>query len=448
MSENAYWNQEVETMGKDKLDELEGRLLSKEVAYIYESSPFYRRKMEENNISPENIKGLDDLPKLPFTTKDDLRESQMEFGGLGGHQCAPIERIVRIQGTSGTTGRPLYIGLTARDADNWKELFARHAWTGGLRPGDSFINPANFTLFVGGLSESVSAEAMGVCVIPAPLGSTGVEKLMEIVQEFRPTVLFSTPSAAAFLAEVVRGSLKKDPRDMGFKKGFLAGETLAEEDRAMIEETWGIVARNFYGLADVAADLASECDHLGGMHFCGQLLVEAELIDPVSLEPLEIESGAEGEIVYTTIDREATPVLRYRCRDMVRINAEPCSCGRNSFRFTVIGRSDDMLKVKGVNVYPSAVKDVISSFSPRTTGEMRIVLYEPGPAIGTNLEIKVEYGEGVKEDELGALSEEIKMTMKNKLVFTPIIKMIPPGSLEKSTYKIEYFEKVYEKKES
>ena len=152
---------------------------------------------------------------------------------------------------------------------------------------------------------------------------------------------------------------------MGFKKGFLAGEALAEEDRAVIEDTWGIVARNFYGLADVAADLASECDHLGGMHFCGQLLVKAELIDPATLEPLDIESGVEGEIVYTTIDREATPVLRYRCRDMVRINAEPCPCGRTSFRFTVIGRSDDMLKVKGVNVYPSAVKDVISSFMNR-----------------------------------------------------------------------------------
>jgi len=435
-------------MAKGKLDKLEGRLLSEEVAYIYEKSPFYRRKMMEREISPEDIKGLDDLPKLPFTTKDDLRESQIEFGGLGGHQCAPRQEIVRIQGTSGTTGRPLYVGLTARDADHWKELFARHAWTGGLRPGDSFINPANFTLFVGGLSESVSAEAMGVCVIPAPLGSTGVQKLMEIVQEFRPTVLFSTPSAAAFLAQVVRQSLKKDPRDMGFKKGFLAGEALAEEDRAVIEETWGIVARNFYGLADVAADLASECDHLGGMHFCGQLLVKAELIDPVTLEPLEIETGAEGEIVYTTIDREATPVLRYRCRDMVRVNVEPCPCGRTSFRFNVIGRSDDMLKVKGVNVYPSAVKDVISSFSPRTTGEMRIVLYEPGPAIGTNLEIKVECGEGIKADELESLSEEIKMTIKNKLVFTPIIKMVPPGSLEKSTYKIDYFEKVYEKKES
>ena len=445
MSENTYWNKEVETMAKGKLDKLEGRLLSEEVAYIYEKSPFYRRKMMERKISPEDIKGLADLPKLPFTTKDDLRESQIEFGGLGGHQCAPKQEIVRIQGTSGTTGRPLYVGLTARDADNWKELFARHAWTGGLRPGDSFINPANFTLFVGGLSESVSAEAMGVCVIPAPLGSTGVEKLMEIVQEFRPTVLFSTPSAAAFLAQVVRQSLKKDPRDMGFKKGFLAGEALAEEDRAVIEETWGIVARNFYGLADVAADLASECDHLGGMHFCGQLLVKAELIDPVTLEPLDIETGAEGEIVYTTIDREATPVLRYRCRDMVRVNAEPCPCGRTSFRFNVIGRSDDMLKVKGVNVYPSAVKDVISSFSPRTTGEMRIVLYEPGPAIGTNLEIKVEYGEGIKDEDLVSLSEEIKTTIKNKLVFTPIIKMVPPGSLEKSTYKIDYFEKVYEK---
>lgn len=448
MSESEYWNEEVETMAHDKLANLEGELLSKEVAYIYKNSPFYRRRMRERNISPEDIKGISDLPKLPFTTKDDLRESQMEFGGLGGHQCAPKESIVRIQGTSGTTGRPLYIGLTASDADHWKELFARHAWAGGLRPGDSFINPANFTLFVGGLSESVSAEAMGVCVIPAPLGSTGVEKLMDIVQEFQPTVLFSTPSAAAFLAGVVRESLKRDPKDMGFKKGFLAGEALAEEDRAVIEKTWGIVARNFYGLADVAADLASECDHLGGMHFCGQLLVTAELIDPVTLEPLKIESGAEGEIVYTTIDREATPVLRYRCRDMVRINAEPCSCGRTSFRFTVIGRSDDMLKVKGVNVYPSAVKEVISSFSPRTSGEMRIVLYEPGPAVGTNLEIKVEYGEGIKDEELELLSEEIKMTIKNKLVFTPIIKMIPLGSLEKSTYKIDYFEKVYEKKDS
>jgi len=444
--EKKYWNEEIETMSVEKLAELEDSLLRKEVAYIYEKSPFYRQKMIAAKVAPQDIRGMADIVKLPFTTKDDLRKSQVEYGGLGGHRCADTDKIVRIQGTSGTTGRPLYIGLTARDADSWKELYARHAWTGGLRPGDSFINPANFTLFVGGLSESVSAEAMGIGVIPAPLGSTGIEKLMDIIEEFKPTILFATPSASFFLAEYVQETLKKDPRDMGFKKGFMAGETLVDEDRALIEATWGIVARNFYGLADVAADLASECDHLGGMHFCGQLYVTAELIDPVTLAPKKFETGAEGEIVYTTIDREATPVLRYRCRDVVSINAEPCACGRTGFRYTVIGRSDDMLKVKGVNVFPAAVKEVISSFAPKTTGEMRIVLYEPGPAIGTNLEIKVEYGEGVAEKELEALAGDIRNKIRGKLAFTPKIKMIPPATLERSQYKIEYFEKVFEEK--
>ena len=444
MSVKKYWNEEVETMPRSKLVKIEGELLNKEVAYVYEHSPFYRQKMDQAGIRPEDVNVIEDIAKLPFTTKDDLRQSQADYGGLGGHQCAPKEKLVRIQGTSGTTGRPLFIGLTAEDANSWKELFARHAWTGGLRPGDSFINPANFTLFVGGLSESVSAEAMGIAVIPAPLGTTSIEKLMEIVQEFRPTILFATPSASFFLADYVKNSLQKAPQEMGFEKGFMAGETLTEEDRAIIEETWGIVARNFYGLADVAADLASECDHLGGMHFCGQLYVTAELIDPVSLEPKKIETGAEGEIVYTTIAREATPVLRYRCRDVVSVNSEPCACGRTGFKFTVIGRSDDMLKVKGVNVFPAAVKEVISSFAPRTSGEMRIVLYEPGPAIGTNLELKVEYGEEAKESELEAIAEEIKTAIRNKLAFTPKIKMIPPGSLEKSQYKIEYFERLYE----
>ena len=444
MGEKRFWDEEIEPMPLEKLAKLEGERLQKEVAYIYSKSPFYRRKMDMVDVSPQDIKGLEDIVKLPFTTKDDLRESQVEFGGLGGHQCVDKEKIIRIQGTSGTTGRPLYIGLTAKDADVWKNLFARHAWAGGLRPGDSFINPANFSLFVGGLSESISAEAMGVCVIPAPLATTSLDKLIEIMVEFKPTVLFATPSASVFLADYARQKLKKDPRQLGFAKGFMAGEALTEEDRAMIEETWGIVARNFYGLADVAADLASECNYLEGMHFCGQLYVTAELIDPVSLEPKKIKTGAEGEIVYTTIDRQATPVLRYRCRDVVKINTEPCACGRTSFKFTVIGRSDDMIKVKGVNVFPAAVKEVISSFTPQTTGEMRIVLYEPGPAIGTNLEIKIEYGEEIKENEIKGLAEKIRAAVKNKLVFTPVIKMIPPGTLERSQYKIKYFERAYE----
>jgi phenylacetate-CoA ligase len=235
-----------------------------------------------------------------------------------------------------------------------------------------------------------------------------------------------------------------EPGDLSFKKGFLAGEALAEKDRARIEQEWGIVARNYYGLADVAADLASECGESEGMHFCGQGLVMAELINPVSLEPIPMEDGAEGEIVYTTIDREATPVLRYRCRDMVRVFTSPCPCGRTSFRFTIFGRSDDMLKVKAVNVFPSAVKDVICSFMPETTGEFRIVLYEPGPAINTNLELKIEYGDQTPPDKTDELAARLKKTIREKLVFTPAIKMVPPNTLPRSEYKIDFFERAYE----
>lgn len=180
MADRKYWNEEIETISDEGLFKLETERLLKEVSYVYDNSPFYRKKFKDIGLEPGDIRTRDDIVKLPFTTKDDLRQTQAEDGGLGGHQCAPKSALVRIQGTSGTTGRPLYIGLTARDADNWKELFARHAWTGGLRPGDSFVHPANYTLFVGGLSEAVSAEAMGVCVIPAPLATTGLEKLIQI----------------------------------------------------------------------------------------------------------------------------------------------------------------------------------------------------------------------------------------------------------------------------
>ena len=446
-SERKYWNEEMETMPPDKLAELESGLLRRQLAYICERSSFYRKKFDEAGVNIEDVRTTRDITRLPFMNKDDIRKTQAEEGGLGGHLCAPFTSVVRVQGTSGTTGKPIYVGLTARDGDNWKELFARHAWCGGIRPGDSYINPANFTLFVGGLSEAVSAEAMGFCVIPAPLATTGVEKLMQLVQDLKPTVLFATPSATVFLAEYVRSEVKMEPRDLGFKKGFMAGEAMAEEDRRRIEEEWGVVARSYYGMADVAADMASECGEGEGMHFCGQGLILAELVDPATLEPVEMSDGAEGEIVYTHIDREATPVVRYRCRDWVKVFTSPCPCGRTSFRFSVLGRTDDMLKVKAVNVFPSAVKDVICSFMPETTGEFRIVLRQPGPYINTNLELKIEHGEGFPSEGLEELAARLRQTMREKLAFTPVVEMIPPGTLPRSEYKIEYFERAYEEKE-
>lgn len=439
-----YWDEEIETMPARKLEELESARLREQLDYIYARSPFYKQKFDEAGVDLSTVKSARDLPMLPFTTKDDLRKTQADVGGLGGHQCAPISEIVRIQGTSGTTGRPLYIGLTRSDADLWADLFARHGWTGGLRPDDVMINPADFGLFVGGLSESFGAEHLGVTVIPLPLVSAGMQRLLETMVEFRPTVLFSTPSATMFIEKLVRENLGKDPIEMGFTKGFMAGEALTEEDRKHIETTWGIKARNFYGMADVAADMAAECDEADGMHFCAQGAVIAELIDPVSLDPIEMTDGAEGEIVFTTIRREATPVIRYRIRDIAQISAGECACGRTSFRFRIVGRTDDMLKVKGVNVFPSAVKEVVGSFEGRTTGEMRIVLHQPGPAVSRNLPIRVEHAPGLTSDDLERLRDDLVQTIRERLVFRADIELVPPDTFPKSEYKIEYFERRYE----
>ncbi len=442
--ERKYWNEEIETMPPRELHELESGKLTSQIRYVYENSSFYRDAFSRAGVSPEDIKRREDLAKLPFLTRDDLLDTQEKEGGLGGHQCAPFSSIVRIQGTSGTTRRSLYVGLTARDAANWKELFARHAWTGGLRPGDSMIDPADFSLSVGGLSEAVAAEAMGICVIPAPLATTGMEKMMQLVRDFRPTILFITPSATVFLADYLRNQAGIDPRELGFKKGYMAGEALTEEGRARIEEEFGLVARSFYGLADVAPDLASECGEAQGMHFCGQGMVAAELVDPGTLEPVEMADGAEGEIIFTTIDREATPVVRYRCRDFVRVFTSSCPCGRTSFRFTVLGRCDEMIRVRGVGVFPSAVKDVICSFVPEVTGEFRIVLRGPGPVIDTALELKVEYGESFLEERVDELARRLGKAVEEKLALAPVLSMVPPYTLQRSEYKMDYFEHSYE----
>jgi phenylacetate-CoA ligase len=446
MKANPYWSREFETIEKSKLRSIETEALKKQLVYVYQNSSFYRRKFDAQAVTPEKFESLDDLKRYPLTTKDELRSTQEEMGFLGGHQCAPLKDVIRIQGTSGTTGRPLFIGLTKNDVNLWNELFARHAWTGGMRPEDVMINPANFTLFVGGLTECSGAENMGMTVIPAPFVSTGTEKFMLLVQTFKPTVLFSTPSATVFLEDAVRKILQVEPIELGFKKGFLAGEALSEEERQRIEKTWGITARNFYGLADVAADIAAECGQSPGLHFCAQGALVAEVIHPESLEALPMEDGVEGEIVFTTVNRESTPVIRYRVRDMVKIYTAPCPCGRTGFRFHVIGRSDDMIKVKGVNVFPAAVKGVIQRFAPETTGEFRIVLPHPGPSFGENLTLKVEYGKHVKKRDLPAIAEKLQSKIRAELVFTPRVSWLPAGTLKRSQYKVEYFEKAFGKK--
>ena len=443
MKHMTYWDAHLETLTTSDLNTLETETLKKQLAYVYENSSFYRKKFADQALSPDDFKSRDDLRKFPFTEKKELLATQKENGALGGHQCVQLKDVVRIQGTSGTTGRPLFIGLTRNDINLWNELFARHAWTGGLRPEDTIINPFNFSLFAGGMSESSGAEYMGITVIPAPFASTSTEKFMQIVKAFKPSVLFCTPSMTTFLEDAVRKYLQVEPDTLGFKKGFMAGEALSDDERERIEATWGITARNYYGLSDVAADIAAECGQSEGLHFCGQGAIVVELINPDTSQSLPMEDGSEGEIVLTTVNREATPVIRYRVRDMVKIYTKPCPCGRTGFRFRIIGRSDDMIKIKGVNVFPSAVKGIIQRFAPDTTGEFRIVLPHPGPSFGTNLTVKIEYDEHVQKAHLADIEKRIVADFRDALVFTPEIDWVGPGSLARSQYKADYFEHAY-----
>lgn len=446
METRLYWNPDIEGLSHEELTKLEKQRLKEQLTYVYNNAPFYKRKFDEVGFHPDQFENLQDLANAPFTTKDEIRQSQETNGLLGDYSCAPYEKVVRIQGTSGTTGRSLYIGLTANDVKVWNELFARHAWVGGIRPGDRFVNPCNYTLLAGGLSESVSAEAMGYCVIPAPISSTSLEKFFQIIQDLQPNVLMMSPSSSTFLAEQVRRILGVEPIDLGYKKGFVAGEPLTEAVRKQIEAEWGIDARSFFGMADVAVDMAAECHMKNGMHFIGQGFVYPELIDPETGEVLEMKDGAVGELVYTTLQRECNPVIRYRSRDMATIWTTPCECGRSSFRFKITGRSDDMIKVKGVNVFPSAVQEVITSFIPQTTGEMRIVLNKKptGHTIGENLVLKIEVGESVKSDEYENLAEDIRHKVQALLQINPVIKLVPPYTFPRSEYKADLYERLYE----
>lgn len=446
MEKQLYWNPDIESLSKGELECLELAELKKELDYVYATSIFYKKKFDAAGFHPDDFISLNDLKKVPFTTKDELRQSQEEYGGLGAHQCAPYKSVVRIQGTSGTTGKSLYIGLTKNDVEVWNELFARHAWIGGIRPGDRFVNPCNFTLFAGGLSESVSAEAMGYGVIPAPISSTSMEKFMQIIKDLKPTVIMMSPSSAAFLAEQVRKILWIEPKELGYKKGFLAGEPLTEEVRRQIEAEWGIDARSFFGMSDVAVDMAAECEAKNGMHFVGQGLVYLEVIDPQTEQVLEMKDGVTGELVYTTLRRECTPVIRYRSRDMARVWTSTCSCGRTTSRIQIIGRSDDMIKVKGVNVFPSALQEVIASFIPETTGEMRIVLDKKpvGHTVGDNLVLKIEHGENVPDEDLDVLALRIAEKVRAILQINPIVKLVAPYTIPRSQYKADLYERLYE----
>ncbi len=417
------WNDEFETLPREALEALQLKRLQQTVERVYATVPFYRRKFDEAGVKPEDIKSLDDLKRLPFTTKDDLRENY-PFGMF----AVPLKQVVRIHASSGTTGKPTVVGYTRRDIETWSELMARSLAAAGVTKEDIIQNAYGYGLFTGGLGVHYGAEKIGATVIPISGGHS--KRQIMIMRDFGATVLTCTPSYALHLAEVAE-EMGVDPKEMNLKVGIFGAEPWTEEMRRQIEETWGIKAIDIYGLSEIIGPGVSiECEEAQkGLHIFEDHFIP-EIIDPDTGEPLP--PGEYGELVITTITKEAFPVIRYRTRDITRLIKEPCICGRTMVRMDrVRGRTDDMLIIRGVNVFPSQIEEILISTKGVLPHYMIIVDRE-----GTldTLEVHVEVDEKLFSDEvrkLQQLARRIEQNIKDSIGISAKVKLVEPKSLQR-----------------
>jgi phenylacetate-CoA ligase len=403
-----------------------------QLRYLFERSDFYRTKLAEAGIAAADAAGgLDSIAALPFTTKDELRRSQHDLPPFGRHLAADRSAVVRVFSTSGTTGVPSYIPLTRGDVVDWITIGSRSYARSGLGAGDGLITTYNAGPFVAGLALE-SFQNIGVTHIPIGTGNT--ERLVTALRLLKPQALACTPSYATYIAEWARGH-GFDVRQSGLQRILVAGEPGGGEAdmRRKLEETYGAKIYEAMGLGDVAASLWGECVEQSGMHFSGTGFAHVELIDPDSGRPVATEDGATGELVYTHLRRQAAPMLRFRSRDHVRVWTSPCACGRSTLRVRCIGRTDDMLIVRGVNVFPSAVREVVNRFRPAVNGYIAVRPSKRGVKQDPPLRIAVELVEGATPD--AALAGAIADAVRSALLFSAEIMLLPNGTLQRSEYK-------------
>ncbi len=433
---HSYWNEAIETMSPGDVRRLEDDRLVEQIAYDYAASPFYRARLDAAGVTPDRIRHAEDLARIPFMEKSEVAESQADGTLLGVNQCAPLDRIVRIQATGGTTGRPMRIGLTRRDIADYCETGARALWAMGCRPGDIVFECMNYNLYAGGLSDHLTFETVGAATIPFGVGQS--ERLLTMMAELKdPVGIWATPSYAVRLADVAL-QLGIEPRSVGLRKGFFSGEAGMQVPgyRERIQETWGMVARDQYGTGELGLH-SGECEHQNGVHFGGTGIAIAELIDPESGDVLPFTDGQQGEVVYTSIHREACPLLRMRSHDLMQVFTDPCPCGRTSFRFRILGRSDDMFIVKGVNVFPLSIQAVLMKLAPRLTGEFRVVIDRP-PPIDYPVPLTVEVARDLPAAHYDALTRECVARLQAELNFTAAVTIVQPGGIatEKKTRRV------------
>ena len=425
-----YYHQNIETMPREALEALQVAALGRQVERALET-PFYRKRLAEAGVTGERVKGLSDLRRLPFTTKSDLRES-FPFGML----AAPREEVVRMHASSGTTGIPTTIYFTKKDIAVWTSYVARCIYGTGCTRADVFQNMITYGLFTGGLGFHAGAEEIGMMVIPSGPGNT--ERQFRMMRDFGTTVLHATPSFLLHVEGKMReAGVKRE--GLALKRAFAGAEPYSEETRLRIEELLGIDVYNSYGLSEMnGPGVAFECQCKDGLHLWEDGYI-AEIVDPDTLEPLP--DGEEGELVITILCREAMPMLRYRTRDLTSFYSEPCACGRTHRRIhRILGRSDDMLIINGVNVFPSQIEQTLMAMEE--VGNNFLIIVEKEGALD-RLTVKTEIHEAFFTDDarpLNALREKIAKNLSQVIYIHPKVELAGGGTLPVSEGKAKRVE--------
>ena len=425
MDYSPYLHPELETMPRQDLEALQMERLKKTLGLCMNNA-FYQRRFNELGITPDDIRTLDDVRRLPFTTKEDLRENY-PFGLA----CVPLRQCTRLHSSSGTTGNPTVVLHTERDLDEWAEAVARCLWMVGSRPDDVFQNSAGYGMFTAGLGFQYGAERVGMLTVPAAAGNT--TRQIKFIRDFGTTVLHAIPSYASRIYEVMKAEGVDPRRDTRLRVLCIGAEPHSEEQRQRIEQNLGVRAYNSYGISEMMGPgVAFECPEQDGLHIWEDYFI-VEIIDPVTLEP--VPDGEMGELVLTTINREAMPLLRYRTRDLTRILPGTCPCGRTHRRIARLqGRSDDMIILKGVNIFPIQIEKILLKFQELSTDYL--ITLDTTDA-GDTMTIDVELGQLFTDDyrDLQRLERTVTRLLKDEILITPKVRFVQKGALAVSDEK-------------
>lgn len=422
-----YYNEKIETMSASKLRELQSERLKEVVKRVYDSVPYYRAKMDAIGLKPEDISSIDDITKLPYTEKHDLR-ANYPFGLF----AVPKKDIVRIHASSGTTGKLTVVGYTKRDIDDWSECVARSLVMAGITDCDTIHNAYGYGLFTGGLGLHYGTELLGAAVVPCSTGNT--PRQLMLMKDFGATAVCCTPSYATYLAEEIKKQ-GYNIEDFSLKTAILGAEPWTEEMRDRIEKDLRVKAYNIYGLSEISGPgVAMECEERCGSHVFEDFFYP-EIVDTVTLEP--VKDGEKGELVFTTLNKQGIPLIRYRTRDITSITHERCKCGRVFARISRLeGRSDDMLIIRGVNVFPSQIETVLLKLGDYIAPQYQVIIDRIGSL--DVMEIQVELKEEMFSDEIKRVEEiqkQLADDMQSSIGISAKITLVSPSSLPRTEGK-------------